>query len=189
MEILEAIKGRRCHRRFSKKPVPKDLLKRILQDALWAPSGMNFQNWYFVIISGEYLEKMREISKEAYKRYVKKDVETIFKGKEKIIQETKQFFYTLGNAPVVICAYREDTVEGELTDIQSVAAATYNILLLAYESGLASCWMTGPVWMEKEINKVLGIKDKKLQAFIPIGYPVYNPPVPKRKGDKIKWLG
>ncbi len=51
MELYEAIKGRRSIRRFKPDPVPKEVLDRILEMAIWAPSGMNLQNWYFLILS------------------------------------------------------------------------------------------------------------------------------------------
>ena len=49
MDLYEAIKGRRSIRRFKPDPVPKDVLDRIFEMATWAPSGMNLQNWYFVV--------------------------------------------------------------------------------------------------------------------------------------------
>lgn len=189
MELYKAIKERRSIRRFQPTPVPQELIKKILEFAMWAPSGMNQQNWYFVVVTGEKLQELKKICKQAFDRYTEKTLSLVFKDNPKVIEYTRRFFYTLGDAPVVICAYRIQTLEGDLTDIQSVAAAIQNLLLAAHTEGLGTCWMTGPTHLEDEINKLFGIKDKKLQALITIGYPLFTPRAPERKGGKVEWIG
>ena len=49
--------------------------------------------------------------------------------------------------------------------------------------------MTGPKYVEKEINELLNITDKELVSIIPIGYPGQSPPAPPRKEGVIKWVG
>jgi nitroreductase len=49
--------------------------------------------------------------------------------------------------------------------------------------------LTGPKYVQKEINKLLNIADKELVSIIPIGYPDQSPPVPPRKDGVIKWVG
>lgn len=53
MDLYEAIKGRRSIRGFKPDPVPKEVLERIFEMAIWALSGMNLQNWYFVVVTGD----------------------------------------------------------------------------------------------------------------------------------------
>jgi hypothetical protein len=48
--IIEAIKTRRSIRQFTKEPVSDELLNRILESGLWAPSGKNNQPWKFAVI-------------------------------------------------------------------------------------------------------------------------------------------
>jgi nitroreductase len=50
MELWEAIKGRRSVRAFLDRPIERDLLERLLEAAIWAPSGGNAQTWRFVVI-------------------------------------------------------------------------------------------------------------------------------------------
>ncbi|MBE9582314.1 MAG: nitroreductase family protein, partial [Proteobacteria bacterium] len=66
MDLYEAIKGRRSIRRFKPDPLPEDVLARILEMAIWAPSGMNLQNWHFVVITGDRKEALVEISSKGY---------------------------------------------------------------------------------------------------------------------------
>jgi len=189
MELKEAIKNRRSIRKFKDTHIQKEKIEGLLNLAMWAPSGMNRQNWYFVVVEGKVKDKLIEVSKRAFKEFIYESLKEVFKDRETVIKESEKFFYNLGNAPVVICVYRSRTIEGELTDIQSVAAAVENLLLLIHEEGLGGCWMTGPVHLENEINKILGVKSKKLQAIIPLGVPDIIPPTPKRKGGRIEWIG
>ncbi len=189
MELKEAIKNRRSIRKFKDTHIQKEKIEGLLNLAMWAPSGMNRQNWYFVVVEGKVKDKLIEVSKRAFKEFISESLKEVFKDRETVIKESEKFFYNLGNAPVVICVYRSRTIEGELTDIQSVAAAVENLLLLIHEEGLGGCWMTGPVHLENEINKIVGVKSKKLQAIIPLGVPDIIPPTPKRKGGRIEWIG
>ncbi len=189
MELEAAIRNRRSVRSFRPDPVPRAVLERVMELAQWAPSGMNQQNWYFVVLAGEKVEALRRVAAEAFERHVRANLEKVFCDRPQIVEATGRFFSTLGGAPVVICAYHMPSVEGELTDLQSVAAAIQNLLLAAFEQGLGTCWMTGPVHLAKEINAITGVWDKKLQAVIPIGYPAASSPVPKRKADRVEWIG
>ncbi len=189
MELRDAILGRRSVRRYSSRPVPKKVIEEIIDLAMWAPSGMNRQNWFFVVVTGEIRDKAVEICYEGYLSYIGKKVEKVFSHKPCVVKETRSFFATLGGAPVVVFAYAEPGPESPFTDVQSVSAAIENMLLLAYERGLGTCWMTGPLNMEKEFNRLLGVEGKKLVALIPMGYPQDVPKVPSRRGKKVVYLG
>jgi len=85
--------------------------------------------------------------------------------------------------------YSKPTEEGSFVDNQSVSAAIQNALLAAAYEGLGTCWMTGPVHLEGEVNSVLGVDDMDLIALVPIGYPAKEPPVPPRKEGRVEWVG
>lgn len=188
MDLYEAIRGRRSIRRFKPDPVPKQVLERILEMAMWAPSGMNLQNWFFVVISGDRKDVVVEISAKAYK-YIEPVLKEVFADKPRVVEFTKKFFRRLGGAPVLIFAYYGPTKERPETSIQTVAAAIQNLLLAAYAEGLGTCWMTGPLHVAEQINELLGIRDKPLVAVIPMGYPDEFPPAPKRKPNRVVYKG
>ena len=66
MDLSEAIKGRRSIRKFKTQPVPKETIEKILDLALWAPSGMNQQEWYFVVVRGEKKEALLKLFAAAF---------------------------------------------------------------------------------------------------------------------------
>jgi nitroreductase len=188
MDLYEAIKGRRSIRKFRPDPIPREVLERILEMAIWAPSGMNLQNWYFVVMTGERKQGLVEIVSRGYP-YIEPVLKEVFAEKPEVLAFTSRFFKRLGGAPVLVFAYYEPTKERPETSVQTVAAAIQNLLLAAHADGLGACWMTGPVHVAKQINEFLGIHDKTLVAVIPMGYPDESPPAPKRKPNRVVYEG
>jgi nitroreductase len=63
MTVEEAIVGRHCHRAFLPRPVPRELIARILAIAGRAPSGSNIQPWKVWVIDGTVKQELsRELA-------------------------------------------------------------------------------------------------------------------------------
>jgi nitroreductase len=60
MEIVEAINQRKSIRAFKSDPVPREILKEIMELALRAPSWGNTQPWEFAMVTGRNLEEIRQ---------------------------------------------------------------------------------------------------------------------------------
>jgi len=60
MDIVEAINQRKSIRAFKSDPVPKEILREIMELALRAPSWGNTQPWEFVVVTGKKLEEIRQ---------------------------------------------------------------------------------------------------------------------------------
>jgi nitroreductase len=56
----EVVLGRRSIRGYLKRPVPRALIEEVLEMAMRAPSSMNTQPYYFHVITGEPLERIRQ---------------------------------------------------------------------------------------------------------------------------------
>lgn len=59
MDVIEAICTRRSIRVFKPDPIPKKVLQELLDVSRWAPSGGNVQPWYFAVLAGELLAKVK----------------------------------------------------------------------------------------------------------------------------------
>lgn len=202
MNLSEIIMERRSVRKYQEKDIPREVLQEILEKALWAPSGTNRQNWEIYVVKGEKKDKIIKNMVLAAEIF-KPSLEKMFP--ENIVKVTINFFKNIGGAPVILLVYiprytydlRKDMGNKEKYDIEhdrftsalSAAALVQNILLLAKEKGLGTCWMTAMKHVEDQINEEMGITDMELASVIPIGYPDENPPAPRRKGEKIHWIG
>ncbi len=189
MDLETAIKGRRSVRKFLDKPVPREIVQKIFDLAIWAPSGMNRQNWHFIVLRGEKVARVKEVAHKSFEQHIRAKLEKIFVNRPEIVDLNSKFSSNLGGAQVVVCVYRAPTIEGDLTDLQTVAAAIQNFMLAAYQEGIGACWMIGPVYLAEEIDAITGVTDKKLQAVLPIGYPDGEFPVPKRREGRVEWIG
>jgi nitroreductase len=70
MDVYEAVKSRRAVRAFTDRPVPREVLERVLSAAAWAPSGSNIQPWHVYVLTGAPLA---ELKKRAGERVAKGD--------------------------------------------------------------------------------------------------------------------
>ena len=202
MNLSSIIRERRSIRKYQDKDIPREILNELLEDALWAPSGTNRQNWYIYVVKGEKKERLLESMKQT-SRAIKPKLEKLFS--EEIVNSTISFINNLGGAPVLLLVYmpkhtydlskdmslseRYKIEYDRFTNTLSAAALIQNILLLAKEKGLGTCWLTAPKHAEDTINKEMGITDMELVSVVTIGYPNEDPPAPRRKGEKIEWIG
>jgi nitroreductase len=156
MDVLEAIKGRRSIRAFKNRNVSQELVEKLIEAAIWAPSAGNIQPWEFVIV--RRVEIKRGLAEAALD--------------QKFIEE----------APVVIVVCADENrssqrygVRGKaLYCIQDTAASVQNINLVAYSFGLGTCWIGA--FREEEARKILRVpKGMRPVAMIPVGYPAEAP--------------
>lgn len=162
MDVLEVIKSRRSVRTFQNREVTQETVNQLLDAARWSPSAGNVQPWAFVVVSKQNLKHNLSLA-----AYGQKDLE---------------------EAPVVIvvCADEKQAEEryGQkgkaLYCLQDTAAATQNILLMAYSLGLGTCWIGA--FKEEETRKVINApKNMRPVAMIPVGYPNETPQTRDRR--------
>ena len=189
MDLYEAIRQRRSHRLYRPDLPPREALERVIEAALWAPSGMNLQPWEITVMAGKVRDEFVALCSQAITHLIPmmKQAQVPGKGQQLVVQ----FFKDLGGAPVVIAVTISKNPDGSVnpTNLQGGAALMQNLLLAAHAEGLGTCWMTGVNFVEKEIREFLGKPDQQLLAITPMGYSAKEPPVPPRKGREVRWLG
>jgi len=202
MELESAIRQRRSIRQYESGEIPEETLKEVIETALWAPSGMNRQEWELVVVRGSERDRLLEIVSRS-QEHILPHLQELFS--EKIIKISLQVFKNFGGAPAVVLVYiPKDVIDfrpglddraryhmefNRFNRLLSASALIQNLLLAAHARGLGTCWMTGPKYMEKEINELLGMTDKELVSVVPIGYPDQSPPAPPRKNKVVRWIG
>lgn len=189
--ILSVIARRRSVRHFSPEMPPRELVLRAIEAATHAPSGMNKQPWRFVVVSNEETKAkmVKSVSEE-----IEKILEVLAGGKytEKVGDYLRCYATTFCNAPVVINVlyreygqviaslmerenifYAENQEEAANPAMQSVSAAIQNLQLAAHALGLATCWMTAPLFAKQQLHELLEVEEPwQMAAVVPIGYPL-----------------
>ncbi|HAY22852.1 nitroreductase family protein [Desulfobacca acetoxidans] len=188
MDVYETIKNRRSHRMYKPDPVPREVLQRVVEAALWAPSGTNLQPWDITVLTGQFREEFIALASLAAEDMAPR-LRKLFD--EERVAFVTQFFKNLGGAPVVIAVtvWRDPDPFSQEMYVQSGAALMQNLLLAAEAEGLGACWMSGVLSREKELLKYLGLEDRHLLAITPIGYSAKTPPPVPRKERPVRWLG
>lgn len=190
MEIKEAIYGRRSIRKYKDTPLKKEEVAEIIAAGMAAPSGVNLQPWYFVVVqSEEAMEDVKEIMKEAAIAMVPSLKERFAKHPE-VVKETENFLLNLGHAPMCILAFLDKPghKKAESTMIQSVAAAIQNMLLTAHGLGIGSCWMTAPLetGVDHKFQERFAPDKGDMIAMITLGYPEEERTMPRRKPNRFE---
>jgi nitroreductase len=187
-EFYRLLEVRRSIRKFKPDPIPREKLDRILAAAMQAPSGKNFQNWKFFVLTGAKRDAYVEMSKKTWT-----NIQPILEKqlKPSLYKFTERFFYTLGDAPVVIVCYsKSNPLERHLTSLGSVYMAVENLNLACFAEGLGCCTMGAPLEIASEVSQFLGAgPELELLCAVVLGVPDHEPPkAPRQLEDRIEWL-
>lgn len=141
MEVLDAIKNRWSVRKYSPKPVPDDVLSRVLEAGRISPSAMNYQPWHFIVVRDPELR--RALSGGRYAKF---------------LQEAQ--------VVIVGCGDKKKSPEWHVVD---VTIALQNMVTQATAEGLGTCWIGS--FDEEEVKAALGIPEHlAVVAMISAGY-------------------
>lgn len=194
-DFYELLEKRRSIRKYKKDPVSREIIERLLGAAMQAPSGKNRQNWRFFVVQGEKRNEYLKYSQKSWN-----GIKDILKERLKpsLYEFTERFFYTLGEAPVVIFCYsHNDQSERYHTSIGSVYMAVENLNLACFVEGLGCCTMGAPLEIKQQVDQFLGLTELaeykagelELLCAVVLGYPDHEPPKAKRQQDgRVTWL-
>ncbi|WP_413559328.1 nitroreductase family protein [Bdellovibrio sp. HCB209] len=194
-DFYQLLASRKSIRKFKPDPIPKDVLDRLFAAAMEAPSGKNRQNWRFFVVTGKKRDEYMQYSQKSWLGI--KDI-LQQRLKPSLYAFTERFFFTLGDAPVLVFAYsHNDSEERYHTSIGSVYMAVENLNLACLVEGLGCCTMGAPLEIKEEVDKFLGVDklpeyqrgELELLCGVVIGYPDHNPPkAPRQTEGRITWI-
>lgn len=168
--VLQAILERRSIRAFSEKRIEEEDLEKILQAAIYAPSGMNRQTWQFTALVGN--QKISELAKLV--------------GQE-LKRESYDFY---APAVLVLTSNERDSVWGR----EDNACAMENMFLAAYSLGIGSVWINQLQGIcdcpaIREFLREAGILDSHVvYGAAALGYPAESLTRPVEKQGVIRIL-
>ncbi len=206
--VLEAMRARRSVRRFKAEPPPRELVERLIEAAITAPSASNKQPWrFFVVEKRETIAAMAAAVREAIELVAR----CVPPASEAPFRAYGEYFTRFEEAPVVIAPiHRGHTVLSHLvgpeldagareriaamerdSGLTGASLALMSLLLAAPELGLGASAMTGPLVAEGRLRAILGVPDSwGLVALVPIGYPDEEPrPTDRKSVDAVtRWI-
>ena len=91
MDVFEALYTTRAMRRVKEEPIPQEILKKMVDAAVRAPSGANNQGWKFIIVTESNIKNvLGDLYREAWDFYIKEYYENNpDMGASKVLDETK----------------------------------------------------------------------------------------------------
>jgi len=161
MDILNTIKSRRSIREFKQKEIPGEIVEKLKEALIWAPSAGNLQSRKFYFVFDK--ETKEQLTQAAL-------------GQDQISQ-----------APlaVVVCADQKKSESKykergrDLYCIIDASLSIQNMMLVATEEGLGTCW--AGALDEDMLRKILNLSESlKPIGIIPVGYADESPEPPKR---------
>jgi nitroreductase len=160
VDVSEAVKGRRSIRKFLSKDIPEDIVQKLIDALIWAPSAGNLQSRkFFFVRDGKLKERIA-------------------------VAALNQDF--IRSAPLVIVCCADSAIASrygqrgeELYTIQDVSASIMCMMLAAYENRLGTCWVGA--FREEEVAGILGLPNNlRPVSIVPVGYPERIPGPPRR---------
>jgi nitroreductase len=179
MNTFEVIDDRRSIRRFTDKEIPNEVITKIIEAGLKAPSAKNKQPWKFIITKGDEKNKIISTIEQGVER--EKNSIGLLPNRKHLIPSVQNSINAMKQASVLIFVFNTEKSNFlfenvgteqkfvETSNILSIGAAIENILLAATDLGIASLWICDTVFAYREICEYLR-EDGQLVSAIALGY-------------------
>ncbi|MCC6918574.1 MAG: nitroreductase [Alphaproteobacteria bacterium] len=194
----DVTRGRRSIRGYLQKPVPKALIREVLEIAMRAPSSLNTQPWNFYVLTGEPLDRIRAGNTERNLAGVPASRE--FRGhgeyaglhRERQIEIAKQLFAAMGierhdqdkrkdwvlrgfrqfDAPVSIVVTYDRSIHGGDVGPFDCGAVANALVNAAWSRGLGCVINSQGIMQSPVVREHAGIPDDQvIMICIAMGYP------------------
>lgn len=211
MEVYEALKNRKSIRAFKNRPVPREVVTRILETARWSPSWGNTQPWELVVVSGETVKRLTEEMAQVFSQKTPPNPDVPMPEsfpdalKQRYMACAAGLFGTMGiaredkasrmahmvnmtrayGAPVIIYVLFKADLMVPYT-MFDLGAITHAICLAAHAQGLGTCIEAQLALYPDIVRKHLGLTTThKIVVGIALGYPEETAPANAFRTDRL----
>lgn len=194
LDTFTTIETRRAIKSFKEEAIPPEMLQRLLELTVAAPSSYNLQDWRIVLVQST--EQKQALAEAAFgqPQVLQAPVTFVFTASttawqdEALMDQIYQTALERGAWPQKTVDYFKSAIpqfQENLGDrrreyaIKDAMIAATHTALAAEAMGLASCFMNG--WQEEAVKKVIGAGNRSdivVALLLPIGYaaePRQNP--------------
>jgi nitroreductase len=157
--VFETVRTVLAVREFDDRPIPDDLVRRIVEAGRLTGSSMNLQPWHFVQVSSR--EALRELGA--------------------LIRTGR---YIASSAVAIVVAYERDSEYG----VSDASRAIQSMILVAWAEGVGSNW-TGFGGLDRVAAHVGLPDTYEVLAVLPFGYPKRKLGKGKKKRKPLTEVG
>jgi nitroreductase len=212
-ELFETIYSAGAIRRFRPDPVPDDVITKVLDAAIRAPSGSNAQAWTFIVVKdaekrkqlGAVYKKASEILMKLYAR-APRPPHMDERKYERFMKAVQHLFDHMGDTPVLLVPCLKASMWAGAANLpadiktrmagasriagSSIYPAVQNVILACRAYGLGTVLTTIHAFFEDEVRTILSLpEDVQTYALMPIGYPQgHHYPVKRRPVSEVVCL-
>ncbi|MHA1239388.1 MAG: nitroreductase family protein [Promethearchaeota archaeon] len=209
--FLKLVLNRRSIRRFREKPIPKDIMEKLLKIGRYSPTGSNSENVSYTVVQDK--EIVKSISKHITNKVtklvktledpqgqkllknrlseeeIKLALENLPKSKRKLEMIKQGIDFWCWNGELIVI--HGDKTIGGIPSNTALAAA--NIMLAAETLGLGACslgYLTYFINESQTIRELINIPPNHVVGYsLTMGYPIVKyKRIPARKPLRVQWL-
>lgn len=186
MTVLDAIVTRRSVPQFKPDPVPREVIQRLLDAAVWVPNHRLTEPWTFDVLGEKTKRRFAELRRDARAAALPNPTAPeVQAALQKVVDDTV-------HTPVIIVVTAQGHDDPELQEENYWAAfgAAYAFMLGAWSIGIGTYFRTGALRDAPALREMLGLSpDTRVIGFLYAGYPAIVPQ--KRRtpaSEKTIWL-
>ncbi|UHA72097.1 nitroreductase family protein [Paenibacillus sp. 481] len=180
MSIASVVRNRRSIHHYNDKPVERELILRLLDDAVWAPNHGMREPWRFIYADGNGKKRLVDGLIEIVMKTLK------FKA---MSDEQREKFKTHAHSvPAYLIVVMPEDARPAIweEDLAAVSSLIQNFQLLAWEEGIGMLWHTGDYIYNKDFRELAGVQPgEKIVGVLRLGYfdetPAARPRTPAKE--------
>lgn len=194
--VYEVMQTARSVRKYADRPIPREVLAKVVQCGTFASNPRNTQPWQFIVVD-DSSTKQKFCDLISYRAT---EVEAVIPklstdSKKRMYQGAADLIRSMGTVPAIIfiCGVSMDYGPGfdsrEMV-LSSVFSSAQNILVAARAAGLGAAYTTLQLHAQRETEQLLGVPEgTTIEATLPIGYPLrpFGPVNRKPLTDVMHW--
>jgi len=185
MNVYEAIASRKTIRDLERKTIPMEIVRKLIDAGLKAPSHDHLRDWHFVVVQDE--SKRRELLEQTITRRSREEAEEIVDAwgmTDEVQREMyidgipKQFSMLFEAGCLILPCFRQETplLEPEslssLNAFASIWCCIENILIAAASEGLFGVTRIPADAEEETIRRILEVPlGYQIPCYLALGYP------------------
>jgi len=155
--LAKMIRERRSIKKgYTDKEVKEEIVRELLDTAIWAPTHGMRQPWRFIFVGAEELPQFAKQVADTYPEELK---------------QNREDYLNEPSAILVVVMEEADITKQWDENFGATASMIQNFWLLAWEKQLGVVWKTNPHIYDQKVKEILKLKaNERIAGFIHMGY-------------------